>query len=86
MPGRSYVHLVDGTRMILDRGGQFGVVGVTYSSAPLEVGQGISFTSWRPLHRRPGEYGEPVWAGLEMLLQEVWQGTDLMAGPVRRHR
>jgi len=85
--GRSYIHLLDGTRMILDRGGKFGVVGITYSSQPLEAGQGISYTSWRPLHRRPGDYGDNVWTGLDALRQEAWKGIELMTQPaIRRHR
>jgi hypothetical protein len=86
VPGRSWVHLIDGTRLILDRGGPFGVVGVTYSSQALEVTQGMSYTTWRPLYHRAGDYDESVWAALDVLVGEVWHGTDLISNPIRRHR
>jgi hypothetical protein len=84
--GRSYVHLVDDTRMILDRGGQFGAVGTTYSNRPLEAGTRIAFATWRPLHHRPGEYGEEVWAPLSTLNQQVYHGLQLASRSSSRRR
>ncbi len=86
VPGRSWIHLVDGTRLILDRGGPFGVVGVTYSSRALEVSQGMPYTAWRPLGYRTGDLSEVVWPALESLVGEVWRGAELIANPIRRHR
>jgi hypothetical protein len=84
--GRSYVHLVDDTRMILDRGGSFGAVGTTYSSRPLEAGAGLAFASWRPLHRRTGDFGDDVWDPLALLNQQVHHGIHLLSQPGRRPR
>jgi hypothetical protein len=72
--GRSYMHLIDDTRVILDRGGPFGVVGITQSTAPLEAG-GLAYGNWQPLHLRPGDPDEPVWMALETLHLHVAHGV-----------
>jgi hypothetical protein len=68
------MHLIDDTRVILDRGGPFGVVGITQSTAPLEAG-GLAYGNWQPLHLRPGDPDEPVWMALETLHLHVAHGV-----------
>jgi hypothetical protein len=84
--GSSYIQLVDSTRMILDRGGQYGIAGDTYSSHPLEAGNSFGYTSFRSLHSRPGGSNEDIWRALEALHQQVWHGSDLLGQRVVRRR
>jgi hypothetical protein len=85
--GSSYVQLVDGTRMVLDRGGQYGIAGNTYSSHPLEAGSTFGYTSFRALQSRPGGSNEDAWRAMDVLHQQVWHGIDVMTQrQVRRRR
>jgi hypothetical protein len=83
--GRSYINLIDDTRMILERGGSFGAVGTTYSNRSLEAGAGLAFASWRPLHRRLGDFGDDVWDPLTELNMQIRHGVHLLTQPTRRH-
>jgi hypothetical protein len=84
--GRSYIHLVDGTRLILDRGGQFGLTGNTYSSRSLEADRQMAFASYEHLRRDPQGSTEQVWIGLETLQHQVWRGLDNTATHTGRSR
>jgi hypothetical protein len=85
--GSSYIQLIDSTRMILDRGGQYGIAGDTYSSHPLESGNSFGYTSFRSLPSRPGGSNDEIWRALEALHQQVWHGSDLLGQrQVRRRR
>lgn len=73
--GRAYIALVDGTKMILERGGPFGVNGTTWSSAKLEMNLSMAaYGSWKQLMRDPNDADEAVWHGLDNLLTHVYRG------------
>lgn len=73
--GRAYVLLVDGTRMVLERGGPFGVNGTTWSSHTLELDLGMAtHRSWQQLIRYAGDPDEVVWRGMDTLLWQVYRG------------
>jgi hypothetical protein len=73
--GRSYIALKDTTKMILDRGGPFGVNGTTWSTHPLEIGNAMgSYGTWKTLRRNPQDADEEVWFGLDNLLTQVIRG------------
>lgn len=75
VPGRAYIALLDDTKMVLERGGPFGVIGTTWSSQPLEINQSMaSYGSWKPLRRDPNDPIEPVWAALDALQAQVVRG------------
>jgi hypothetical protein len=72
VPGRAYIALIDGTKVILERGGPFGANGTTWSSHQLELNLDLAaFGSWRRLIRDPHDPDESVWAGLDALLAHI---------------
>jgi hypothetical protein len=73
--GRAYVLLVDGTGIVLERGGPFGVNGTTWSSHTLELDLGMAtHRSWRQLIRYADDPDEAVWRGMDTLLWQVYRG------------
>jgi hypothetical protein len=84
--GSSYTRLVDGSRMILDRGGQYGIAGDTYSSHPLEAGNTFGYTSFRALYSRPGGSDDETWRAMDALHQQIWHGIEMMAQRMGRRR
>lgn len=81
--GRSYIALKDTTKMILDRGGPFGVNGTTWSTHPLETGNAMgSYGTWKNLRRNPQDPDEEVWFGLDTLMANIIRGLrpDISTG------
>lgn len=73
--GRSYIALKDTTKMILDRGGPFGVSGTTWSTHPLEVSSSMgSYGTWKTLRRDPNNADEEIWNGLDTLMSHIIRG------------
>jgi hypothetical protein len=66
IPGRSFALLVDGSRLVLDRGAQYGGVGRIESSHPLDAGPGQSLRRWSWLADPDGDLAQ-VWSGLAEL-------------------
>jgi hypothetical protein len=85
--GRSYIALKDTTKLILDRGGPFGVNGTTWSTHPLEMGSSMgSYGTWKTLRRNPQDADEEVWFGLDTLLSNIIRGLRPDVSTSRRAR
>jgi hypothetical protein len=77
VPGRAYIALLDDSKMVLERGGPFGVIGTTWSTQPLEINQSMSsYGSWKPLRRDPNDPIEAIWAALDALQAQVLRGMQ----------
>ena len=73
IPGRSYALLIDGSRIVLDRGARYGGAGRIQSSHPLDAGPGLSFRTWSWLSGSDAGLAE-VWGRLAELHDIVLAG------------
>lgn len=73
LPGRSFALLVDGTRILLDRGDKYGGSGRIQSSHHLDTAPGLSFRTWFWLQEGDAATNE-VWTWLQELHRTVLEG------------
>lgn len=76
VPGRGYIYLYDGTRIIFDRGGPYGMSGRTYSTDQL----GTALMSARPWSWLQDNALDPrIWNPLRQFFDAVWEGHRRLA-------